>query len=86
MLKHPKICLFTQTGKSTKSFLDEKCNKGYILLGFAIYIQCTLEGNHPLLSTHVICLLKKFRINKTTSKVSHHFNTKGTIFSFGYGP
>ena len=86
MLNHKKICLFTETGKHTKSFLDEKCNKGYILLGFAIYNDSALKNKHPLLSPHDMCMLKKICINKTTSKVSHHFNTEGIIFSFGYGP
>ncbi len=86
MLNHPKLCLFTETGKPTKSFFNEKCDKGYILLGFAIDNHCTLKDNHPLLSTHDVCMLKKSCINKTTSQVSHHFKTKGTIFSLGYGP
>ena len=86
LLNHPKISLFTETGKPTNSLLNEKSIKGYILLGFATYNHNTLEDNHPLLSTNDITMLRQFRINKTNSKVSHHFNTKGTIFSFGYGP
>ena len=45
-----------------------------------------MDKNTSWLSQEDIEMLDKFRVNKTKSKVHHHFNTTGKIFSFGYGP
>ena len=69
LLNHPKICLFTETGKHAKSLSNEKSIKGYKVSGFATYNHNTSEDNHPLLSTNDISMLKTFESTKQILKL-----------------
>ena len=87
MLPHmKKITLYAENGKRLDMNCNDKSKDGHILLGLATCNLKVTENESILLSLEDINMLEKFRINKTKMKVSHHFNTTGKIFSFGYGP
>ena len=87
MLQHmKKITLYAENGKRLDINCKDKSKDGHILLGLLTNNLKVMENESILLSSKDIDMLEKFRINKTKMKVSHHFNTTGKIFSFGYGP
>ena len=45
-----------------------------------------MDKNASWLSQEDIEMLDKFQVEKTKSKVHHHFHTTGKIFIYGYGP
>ena len=56
------------------------------MLGLVTSNTAKVDQETIFLSSTDIDMIDKFRINKTKSKVSHHFNTTGKIYSFGHGP
>ena len=81
-----KITLYAENGKRLDINCKDKSKDGHILLGLLTNNLKVMENESILLSSKDIDMLEKFRINKTKMKVSHHFNTTGKIYSFGYGP
>ena len=65
---------------------NDRFKEGYVLLGLATYNLSISEINSILLSSEDIEKLNKFCITKTKSKVNHHSDATGKIFSLGYGP
>ena len=86
MLHISKITMYAENGKRIDSNWNEKSKKGYILLGLVTSNTAKIDRESIFFSPQDINMLDKFCISKTKSKVSHHFNTTGKIFSFGYGP
>ena len=85
MLHISKITLYTENGKQLDVNCNDKSKKGHILLGLATCNSSKMDKKKVLLSPEDVEKLNKFHIDKTKSKVNHHFNTTGKIFSFGYG-
>ena len=86
MLCISKITLYAENGKQLDANCNNKFKKGHILLGLATCNPSIMDKNSVMLSPEDIEKLNKFCIDKTKSKVNHHFNTTGKSFSFGYDP
>ena len=56
------------------------------MLGLVISNTAKVDTDANFLSPQDVNMLDKYCIDKTKSKVSHHFNTTGKIYSFGHGP
>ena len=86
MIHIPKVTLYTENGKRLDINCSNRLKKGYILLAIATCKSSKMDKNTSWLSLEDIKILDKFQVDKTKSKVHHHFNTTRKIFSFGYGP
>ena len=86
MIHIPKLTLYTENGKRLDTNSNGKLKEGYILLALVTCNSLKIDTNTSWFSQEDIEMLDKFWVNKTKSKVHHHFNTTGKIFSFGYGP
>ena len=86
MIHIPKLTLYTENGKRLDTNSNGKLKEGYILLALVTCNSLKIDKNTSWLSQEEIEMLDKFRVDKIKSKVHHHFNTTGKIFSFGYGP
>ena len=87
MLQHmKKNSVHAENDRQSDINCKDKSKEGHILLGLATCNLKVIENKSILLLLEDIKILEKFRISKTKMKVSHHFNTAGNFFSFGYGP
>ena len=86
MIHIPKVILYTENRKQLDINSNNQLKKGYILLGLETCNSSKMDKNTSWLSQEDIEMLDKFQVNKTKSKVHHHFIITGKIFSFGYGP
>ena len=83
---NPKLCFITESGHLISQDELTKNSEGYVVLA-AINHDAKLTADHDPFSDDEISLAKKFFYNQShSSKKEYHFNTTGTIHSFGYGP
>ena len=83
---NPKLCFITESGHLISQDELTKNSDGYVVLA-AINFDTKLTNCHDPFSDDEISMAKKFFYNQShSSKKEYHFNTTGTIHSFGYGP
>ena len=81
-----KLCFITESGRLIAQEEIAKSSEGYVVLA-AINHDSKLSASHEHFSDEEISLAKKFFYNQShNSKKEYHYNTTGTIHSFGYGP
>ena len=86
VMYNKKICFFTESVKLINENNLCKNNERYIVLG-TVSCDMKLMDKHQSFSSEELVLTKKFLYNQSNSnKKDCHFNTSGTIHSFGYGP
>ena len=83
---NPKLCFITESGDLIPQEQIANYNDGYVVLA-AINHDTKLTTDHESFSDEELSLAKKFFYNQSNnSKKEYHYNTTGTIHSFGYGP
>ena len=86
VMLNPKLCFFTETGHLIPQEDISKNLDGYVVLA-AINHDTKLVDDHDPFSEEEVLMAKNFFYNQSSkSKKEYHYNTTGTIHSFGYGP